>query len=249
MAATRTRPDAVSAAAVDLAREAVLEVADRDTVGEHLSVTAESERLVTHRFASTAKGYRGWVWTVTVARAPRAKTPTVCEVDLTAADQAVLAPEWLPWSERLRPGDLGAGDVLPKVEDDARLVQGFEATGDEDVDRVALWELGLGRPRVLSREGRDEAADRWEASDFGPDSPIAQAVKDTCRSCGFLVPMPGALRHTFGVCANEWAPADGRVVSLTFGCGAHSETTVDQGPEPLPEPILDELGYEPFPSG
>lgn len=249
MAATRTRPDAVSAAAVDLAREALLQVADQGTVGEHLSVTAEAERLVTHRFASTAKGYRGWVWTVTVARAPRAKVPTVCEIDLTAAEQAVLAPEWLPWSERLRPGDLGAGDVLPKVDDDPRLVQGFEATGDEDVDQVALWELGLGRPRVLSRVGREEAADRWESGELGPESPVAQAVKDKCGTCGFLLPMPGALRQAFGVCTNEWSPADGRVVALAFGCGAHSETGVDQTPEPLPEPILDELGYEPLTSG
>ncbi len=249
MPAVRTRVDAVTAAAVDLARAAVLDVAEPGAVGDHLSATAEGERLVSHRFASTAKGYRGWVWTVTLARAPRAKLPTVCEVDLTAADDAVLAPEWLPWSERLRPGDLGAGDVLPRVDDDPRLEQGFEATGDEDVDQMALWELGLGRPRVLSREGREEASDRWDSGDFGPASPTAVAAAAECRSCGFLVPMPGALRHTFGVCANEWSPADGRVVAMAFGCGAHSETGVDLTPEALPAPILDELGYEPVTTG
>ena len=249
VAATRTKADAVSAAAVDLARAAVLDVAEPGAVGEHLSATAEGERLVTHRFASTAKGYRGWVWTVSLARAPRAKVPTVCEVDLTAAENAVLAPEWLPWSERLRPGDLGAADVLPRVDDDPRLEQGFEATGDEDVDQVALWELGLGRPRVLSRDGREEAADRWDSGDFGPTSPTAQAAAAQCRGCGFLLPMPGALRHTFGICANEWSPADGRVVTMTFGCGAHSETGVDPTPETLPTPILDELEFEPVTTG
>lgn len=249
MVATRTRADSVSAAAVDLARAGVLDVAEPGSVGEHLSATAEGERLVTHRFASTAKGYRGWVWTVTVARAPRAKAPTVCEVELTAADDAVLAPQWLPWSERLRPGDVGPGDVLPKVADDPRLEQGFEATGDEDVDEVALWQLGLGRPRVLSREGREDAAIRWDEGDFGPSSALAQAASAQCRGCGFMVPMPGALRHAFAVCSNEWSPADGRVVALTFGCGAHSETGADQAPEPLPEPILDELEFEPVTTG
>ena len=249
MPAVRARVDAVAAAAVDLARAAVLEVAEPGAVGDHLSATAEGERLVSHRFASTAKGYRGWVWTVTLARAPRAKVPTVCEVDLTAAEGAVLAPEWLPWSERLRPGDLGAGDVLPRLDDDPRLEQGFEATGDEDVDQVALWELGLGRPRVLSREGREEAAERWETGDFGPASPTAVASAAECLTCGFLLPMPGVLRRAFGVCANEWSPADGRVVALTFGCGAHSETGVDLPPETLPAPILDELGYEPVTTG
>ena len=49
---------------------------------------------------------------------------------------------------------VGAGDVLPYKEDDPNLEPGFEATGDEDVDQVALWELGLGRKRVLSAEGK-----------------------------------------------------------------------------------------------
>jgi hypothetical protein len=29
--------------------------------------------------------------------------------------------------------------------------------------------------------------------------------------------------QAFGVCANAFAPADGRVVALNYGCGAHSE--------------------------
>jgi hypothetical protein len=182
---------------------------------------------------------------VTLARAPRAKVPTVCEVELTAAAGAVLAPAWLPWEQRLRPGDVGPADVLPIVEDDPRLEPGFEATGEEDVDQVALWELGLGRPRVLSRQGREEAATRWFSGEFGPESPTARNAAGTCSGCGFLVPMPGALRQVFGVCGNEWSPADGRVVALTFGCGAHSETDVERSAEPVAQPVLDELGFEP----
>ncbi len=238
--ATRTRPDAVGVAAVDAARDAALEVAPPGSVGEHLGVEALGERLVAHAFACTARGYRGWRWTVVVARAPRARVATVCEVDLVAGTEALLPPQWLPWSDRLRPGDVGPGDVLPKVEQDERLEAGFEATGTEDVDQVALWELGLGRPRVLSRIGREEAGTRWDEGDFGPTSPAAQAAEAQCRSCGFLLPMPGVLRQAFGVCTNEWAPADGRVVSLQFGCGAHSETDVDLAPESLPTPVLDE---------
>lgn len=241
--------DAVAAAAVDLARQAALEVADPGTVGAHVGVVAAGDRLVSHSFACDARGYRGWNWTVTLARAPRAKFATVCEVELTAAGDAVLAPVWLPWDQRLRPGDVGPTDVLPVITDDPRLEQGFEATGEEDVDRLALWELGLGRPRVLSRLGRQEAATRWYEGDLGPESPTAQSSAGPCSGCGFLVPMPGALRHAFGVCANEWSPADGRVVALTFGCGAHSETDVDRTPEVPSEPALDELGVEPVPIG
>ncbi|MFZ4487508.1 MAG: DUF3027 domain-containing protein, partial [Candidatus Nanopelagicales bacterium] len=41
----------------------------------------------------------------------------------------------------------------------------------------------------------------------------------------------------FAVCANVMAPADGRVVALDYGCGAHSEVQVD---EVLAEGILAE---------
>jgi hypothetical protein len=183
---------------------------------------------------------------VVLARASRARVATVCEAALVAGEDAVLAPEWLPWADRLRPGDVGPADVLPRVETDVRLVHGFEATGDEDVDQIALFELGLGRHRVLSREGRDEAVMRWRDGDFGPDSETARAASAPCSSCGFFLPVDGALRQVFGICANEWSPADGRVVAHDFGCGAHSETDVDADPEPLPEPVLDEVGYDTF---
>jgi len=246
-AVTRTRrsaPDAVCAAAIDLAREAASEAAEPGAVGEHLGFEADGERVVSHSFACTTRGYRGWLWTVTLARASRAKLATVSEVSLLPGPESVLAPEWLPWSERLRPGDMGVADVLPHVDDDPRLEQGWEATGAEDVDRVALTELGLGRPRVLSREGRDDAADRWHTGDLGPSSETAKAAAQSCSSCGFLVPTAGALRQVFGICANEWSPADGRVVALDFGCGAHSETDVERAAEHSPAPILDELGYD-----
>ena len=115
----------------------------------------------------------------------------------------------------------------------------------DDVDEVALWELGLGRPRVLSLAGRDEAAQRWYDGEHGPHDPHAEQAPAKCTTCGYFVPMSGALRQVFGVCANQWSPSDGKVVSLDHGCGAHSELDVERRPEPLDEPVLDELGYEP----
>lgn len=240
----RVRLDAVCAASIDLARTAALEVADPDTVGDHLSVTADAERLVTHRFSCTAAAYPGWEWNVTLARAPRARFATVCEVDLVAGSDALLSPQWLPWSQRIQPSDIGPGDELPRVEDDTRLEAGFEATGDEDVDQVALWELGLGRERVLSREGRLEACERWETGEFGAHSAMARHSARKCRECGFLMPMAGALRQGFGVCANGWSPADGRVIALEYGCGAHSETEPVRRPEAHLAPVLDEVAVD-----
>ena len=220
-----------SPAAIELARHALEEVTDPITVGEYLAAAPEAERLVTHLFDCTLSGYRGWRWAVTLSRVPRGRTATVCEVELLPGEEALLAPAWVPWAERLEPGDITRSDRLPRKETDERLEPGWEATG-EDADAVALDELDLGRPRVLSAQGVASAAERWYGGDHGPDAEGVRKAHATCSTCGFFVPMAGALRAIFGVCANEWAADDGSVVSLDHGCGAHSETDLpDQGPE------------------
>ena len=239
-------PDAVCAAAVDLARAAAQAVAGQQLVGEHEGVEADAERIVTHFFACTDRAYTAWRWAVTVVRAPRSKTVTVDEVVLLPGPGALLAPAWVPWSERLQAGDLGIGDVLPTAADDERLLPGYAAAGPhdetDDVDTVDILvhELWLGRPRVLSEYGRVEAAERWYEGDRGPEAPIARAADLHCASCGFLVLMRGALSRVFGVCANEYAPDDAHVVSFDHGCGAHSEALVVQT-EPLRTPDAEDL--------
>ncbi|WP_226346276.1 DUF3027 domain-containing protein [Agilicoccus flavus] len=241
------KKDLTLADAVDAARAAALEIAEPGTVGDHLGVVMEGERVATHSFRCTARAYRGWRWAVTVSRAPRSRAVTVSETHLLPTDDSVLSPEWLPYTQRLRPGDVGAGDVLPYEEDDALLEPGFEATGDEDVDAMAQWELGLGRTRVLSAEGRDVAAQRWYDGDAGPHADVAQQAAAPCSTCGYFLPLSGALRAVFGVCANGWSPSDGKVVSLDHGCGAHSETDVPPRPEVVLEPLLDDLAYDVVP--
>jgi hypothetical protein len=188
------------------------------------------------------KGYRGWVWTVTLSRVPRARKATVCEAVLLPGDDAVLAPAWLPWEERLRPGDLGPGDVLPFKADDPRLEPGWTPTGDPELDDVAIGELALARNRVLSPLGISEAAERWYRGKQGPTSAGSVASAQSCMTCGFLVPLQGSLGTVFGVCVNEWSPDDGKVVALEHGCGAHSETDVEDRPSEWPDvPVASDL--------
>jgi hypothetical protein len=283
-ATTRSRtPDRLCAEAVGLARAAAEETAAPGTVGEHVAAVAEGDRVVTHFFECTEPGYRGWRWAVTVARASRAKVVTLDESVLLPGPDALLAPEWVPWSERLRPGDLGPGDLLPTEADDMRLEPGFSGADEplpsspvseemaelieaEDAEitegspanlpSAPSWgsvaavaeEIGMGRARVLSRYGLHIAADRWEES-FGPKTQMAQAAPASCLTCAFLVPMAGSLRQAFGVCANEFSPADGHVVSLAYGCGAHSEAAVmPSPPRPVP-PVLDETRVDPLALG
>ena len=244
-------PDRLCAEAVELARDAAAEAAHPHPLGRYLGAVAEGDRLVTHLFESEDPAYPGWRWGVTVARAARARYVTVDEVALLPGPDALLAPAWVPWSERLRPGDLGPGDLLPAEEDDPRLAPGFlaEAPETENAERGTVTdvaaELGLGRQRVLSREGVTEAAERWQEQ-FGPDTPMAQAAPASCASCGFLLPLAGRLRQAFGICGNEYSPADGRVVSLAYGCGAHSEAArMPRTQRPAP-PVVDHMRADPL---
>jgi hypothetical protein len=154
----------------------------------------------------------------------------------------LLAPKWVPWQERIKPGDLSPGDLLAPPTNDPRLVPGFMASGDPLVDEVAV-ELGLGRRQVLSEFGRSDAAQRWHDGDFGPGSAMARSTRRVCRDCGFYIPLAGALGTMFGVCANELA-ADGHVVESEYGCGAHSDTPAPAGTgspifDPYDDGVLD----------
>ena len=238
------------AQAVDLARAAAVDMAGEENGGAHLGLDVDGDRVVTHRFECLQLGYVGWCWAVTVARASRAKLVTVDEVVLLPGADALLAPEWVPWRDRLRPGDLGVGDLLPTAPDDERLVPVVAGEGE---DGLADWSEEDGedpvqptegaQTRVLSAIGRDDTAERWYTGDHGPHTPLARAAPAQCVSCGFMVRLAGALGAMFGVCANAYAPEDGRVVSADHGCGAHSEASVG-GHEPVMPPIIDELGYD-----
>lgn len=236
-----------SPAAIERARTALCEITEPLSVGEHTAAKLQAERLVTHLFECNLAGYEGWRWAVTMARPPRGRTATVCELELLPGEEALLAPPWVPWADRLRSGDITRSDRLPKRETDERLEPGWESTGEEG-DRVALDELDLGRARVLSHEGVQRAAQRWYDGEHGPQADGVRKAHASCSSCGFLMLMAGQIRHVFGVCANELAVDDGRVVSLDHGCGAHSETDLpDQGPEwPVTPSRMDDSALEPL---
>ena len=224
--------------AVDVARAAIVEFSGPDTVGEYLGAALEDPTSATHRFLAEMPGYRGWQWAVVVAAWPGAEQVTISEVVLVPGPTALLAPKWVPWEERVRAGDLSPGDLLAPPPEDPRLVPGYTATGDPQIDEVAV-EVGLGRRQVLSLWGRSETAQRWHDGDHGPTSAMARATKRTCRDCGFYVPLGGALGVLFGVCANEYS-ADGHVVDAEYGCGAHSDTPAPQGSgSPLYDPFDD----------
>jgi hypothetical protein len=183
----------------------------------------------------------------------------VDESVLVPGADSLLAPAWVPWQDRLRPGDVGIGDLLPAAADDERLVPFVVLDGD---DAVTDWFLPRtdsqdadagprtaaeievpGRSRVLSAYGRDDTAERWYEGDHGPHTALSEAAPANCVSCGFFVPLSGGLGRLFGACGNAFAPDDGRVVSADHGCGAHSEAVLTAVAAAV-VPVIDELGYD-----
>ena len=277
---------------MDIARAGVESDVGPEQVGAHVGTAVEGDRVVTHLFECLSPGYVGWRWAVTVNRAARSKVVTVSESVLLPGPDSLLAPDWVPWTDRVRPGDLKAGDLMPAPSDDERLVPYVAIAGEAgllDWDDPDAWSLGAAQPgrdrsepevappdggqtaprpgtasgrsrrstrsrtrplpairpaRALSAVGRDEAALRWYTGEAGPTSPLALAAPAQCQTCGFMIRLNSPLGRLFGVCANEFAPDDGKVVSADHGCGAHSdgELTADDGSGT--EPTVDELGYD-----
>jgi hypothetical protein len=229
---------AVLMGAVDAARTAILEyeggTGAEGLVGEYLGASFEDPTAATHRFLAAMPGYQGWQWAVVVAAYPGADHATISEVVLVPGPTALLAPQWVPWQERIQPGDLSPGDLLATPADDPRLVPGYMSSGDDELDELSA-EVGFGKRQVLSLLGRMEAAERWYDGDYGPGSAMARATRKMCRDCAYYLPLAGSLGTLFGVCSNEMS-ADGHVVAGEYGCGAHSDTPQ---PATIGSPIFD----------
>ncbi len=124
------KPDAVLAAAVDVARTAVEGITAAQQVGRHLAARSEGDRLVTHLFESLLPGYPGWQWYAVVTRNSRSKVVTVDELGLLPSEDSVLAPAWVPWAERVRPEDAQgeeSADEAPKAPEAPKAAAAGEA--------------------------------------------------------------------------------------------------------------------------
>lgn len=246
--------DTACADAVELARSAAEGRAEHMGVGDHLAVEAEDSRVATHYFACEHPGYRGWRWAVTVARAARARVVTVSEVVLLPGEGALVAPAWVPWADRIEADDVTPGVLMPTADNDPRVEAGFtggDAARDADpaewhATRAVVAELGLGRERVLSSYGRDEASERWMEGDGGPFNAMTRQAPGICQECAFFIRLTGSLGRQFGACANQYSPQDGQVVSVDHGCGAHSDVVEPERGVDLPRPVWDTITTDEF---
>jgi hypothetical protein len=159
----------------NLAREALLEITPADTVGDYFGETDEGDGAVSVLFDSNQPGYPGWKWTVSIAHIEGSE-PTVLEAELMPGEGALLAPDWVPWSDRLADyeaaqealGDVDADD-LDEDDDD---VGGGGILHSGDVDGVDIDDLdddgdgdGDGDDEDESDDDDDELAEDERSDD------------------------------------------------------------------------------------
>jgi len=205
--------------------------------------------MALHTFEAKSPAYPGWYWAVAVIAIDGQDYCTVSEINLLPGADALVPSAWTPWSDRVQPGDLDVGDLLPAPENDERLTAGLtgldEFADDLEPLHPVQWEMGLGREQILSTVGLERAVARWFSGDTGPRAAMAKAAPANCGTCGFLTPIGGSLGQVFGICANEFGAADGQLVATTFGCGAHSSVRPDvKAPVPVVPLVIDDESDE-----
>ncbi|MRG61005.1 DUF3027 domain-containing protein [Agromyces sp. CFH 90414] len=125
--------DDVLLASASLAQRALLETTPPETVGSVIGHIVEGDRVLTLLFAADLPGYRGWHWSVTIARVDDGE-PTVLETELMPGEQALLAPEWVPWSERLADYRAAQAAAEAAAETEERDGSGDDGSGDGSGD-------------------------------------------------------------------------------------------------------------------
>lgn len=121
-------PDQLAESTRDLALAALHEITPPTTVGPATGHAVEEGGAVSLRFENRLPGYPGWFWTVTVAQVDGSE-PTVLEVELMPGDGALLAPDWVPWAERLAEYRAHQAELAAQAADAPA-----EADADEDDD-------------------------------------------------------------------------------------------------------------------
>ena len=148
--------DEVLAGAIDQARSSLELITPADTIGEPLGYIVEGEHVLSLLFDCLMTGYPGWRWTVSLSRVDGDAEPQVLETELTPGDDALLAPEWVPWSDRLADAKVAEELAAAELTDDDFDDDDDENDDDENDDDGAETDA-------------DESAESDDVADDGVD--------------------------------------------------------------------------------
>jgi hypothetical protein len=162
-----------------VARDALAEITAAGTFGDLISETAEDDGVYTMLFAATMGGYPGWHWTVSLAEVP-GDSPTVLETELMPGEGALLAPDWVPWSQRLE--EYRAAQAAAGEPDETASLEGDDEDDDDPLDDDHGDDPDDGidfESSDLLAVGEDEQDEpESEADEDGPEPPAVAALED-----------------------------------------------------------------------
>ena len=109
---------------------ALSEITREGSVGDFLGRIDNEDGSYALIFACLLSGYPGWQWNVSLAEVD-GDDPTVIEAELLPTEGALVAPDWVPWSQRL--AEYLEAQKQAGIDEEAALAQmQAEAIGDED---------------------------------------------------------------------------------------------------------------------
>ena len=136
--------DVATEADFTLGRQALLDITTAETIGEPLGSIDEGEGVISVFFSTNLPGYPGWRWTASIANIP-GEGPSVLETELMPGDGALLAPDWIPWVDRLaeyRAAQEAAGQAATVESDDDDEADEDEDEDEDEVDEDDLLHAG-----------------------------------------------------------------------------------------------------------
>ena len=155
----------------DFAREALIAATSKSKVGNFIEVIEEGDGLASYLFENNQKGYVGWRWSVTIFQADSAE-PTVSEIVLMPGPDSLVAPDWVPWSERLADykalqAELEAQAALD-AEEAEEAEDGEDESEDDEVEIVDIDEDELLAP--VADQSESSESDTEDAGQRPPRS-------------------------------------------------------------------------------
>ena len=159
-----TKPDAKRF--LEVARAAATQNAGEKAVSNFVELIDEGDGAFSFVFEAKLEGYQGWLWSVTLFDSGD-ESPTISEVVLLPGEQALLAPAWVPWSERL--ADWKALQVELEAQAALEALEAGESTEDDDEDE----------DDDLDEIEEDEDGEAAESEDVEPEDSASAELAPT----------------------------------------------------------------------
>ena len=177
-----------------IAQAVAVTVSDEDgQVGDFVEAIDLGDNVTDFRFESRVRGYEGWQWSVTLYHDVELDHWTVNESSLVPTDKALRPPKWIPWKDRLEPGDLAVTDSIGTDPDDPRMEEGFRKTQDAETSDDTDDKPSVADETVQEPAMDGNASDESEKTDVSEDSETACDVRRGCRRGGRGIrPVPQA---------------------------------------------------------